>query len=299
MKIGALCKSKADGTVRVSATIIWEDCGRPSEEVYFECPASFEDDITPNPDAFLLAGIMPATDRGEGRVQVEGSVCPELRNGLLAAFRVIRVWYPQCNVPRIEATMGFRPSVLRTPPRVASFMSAGVDALATLRCNRMDYPLNHPASVRDCFFFLGFNRYDFDANGPVPERLQDFEKRLARMSELACEAQINLIPVQTNARFFARDSNAWNQRGMGAGLASIAHVFSPRITRILIGSSGSVGIPLPWGTHPLLDPNFSSTNLEVRHDVVDVAMFFVGLDRLDPVSGFQHGVPARCEPARI
>jgi len=188
--------------------MIWEDCDQPSQEVYFECPASFEDDIAPNPNAFLLAGIMPATDRGEHRVQVEGSVCPELRNGLLAAFRVIR----------------------------------------------------------DCFFFLGFNRYDFDAYGPVPERLQDFERRLERMSELAREAQINLIPVHTNIRFFARDSNAWNKRGMGAGLASIAHAFSPRIARVLIGSSGSIGIPLPWGTHPLLDPNFSSTNLEVRHD---------------------------------
>ena len=208
MQIRALRKSSAGGRVRVSATMIWEDCDQPSQEVYFECPASFEDDIAPNPNAFLLAGIMPATDRGEHRVQVEGSVCPELRNGLLAAFRVIR----------------------------------------------------------DCFFFLGFNRYDFDAYGPVPERLQDFERRLERMSELAREAQINLIPVHTNIRFFARDSNAWNKRGMGAGLASIAHAFSPRIARVLIGSSGSIGIPLPWGTHPLLDPNFSSTNLEVRHD---------------------------------
>jgi hypothetical protein len=266
MKIGPLCKNNAGGTVRASARIIWEDCERPSEEVYFECPMSFEDDITPNPNAFLLATIMPAMDRGERRVQVEGSVCPGLRDGLLAALRVIRAWYPQSNVPKIETTMGFRPSMPRTPPRVASFMSAGVDALATLRCNRLDYPLSHPASVRDCVFFLGFNRHDFRANGPVPERLQDFERRLARMADLAHEAQINLIPVQTNVRFFARDSDAWNQRGMGAGLASVAHIFSARIARVLIGSSGSTGIPRPWGTHPLLDPHFSSSNLEVRHD---------------------------------
>jgi hypothetical protein len=266
MQIRALRKNSIDGRVRVSASMIWEDCDRPSEEVYFECPKSFEDDIDPNPNALLLAGIMPAADRGERRVQVEGPVCPELRNGLLAAFRVIRDWYPQWNGPVIESTVGFHPSVPRTPSRVATFMSAGVDSLATLRCNRLDYPLNHPASVRDCFFFLGFNRHDFDANGPVPERLQDFETRLERMSELAHEAQINLIPVHTNIRFFSRDPNAWNARGMGAGLASVAHAFTPRIARVLIGSFGSIGIPFPWGTHPLLDPNFSSTSLEVRHD---------------------------------
>ncbi len=34
----------------------------------------------------------------------------------------------------------------------------------------------------------------------------------------------------------------------------------------MFGSSGSIGIPMLWGTHPLLDPNYSSTNVEVRHD---------------------------------
>ena len=246
--------------------MIWEDCDRPSQEVYFECPASFAEDIAPNPNAFLLACAMPAMDCGERRVQVEGSVCPELRNGLLAAFRVISDWYSQCKGPVIEPTLGFHPSLPRMPPRVASFMSGGIDALATLRCNRLDFPLDHPASIRDCFFFLGFNRNDLEANGPVPERVQDFQRRLGRMSELARDAQINFIPIHTNVRFIAKDHEAWNERGMGAGLASIAHSFSHRITRVLIGSSGSSGIPSPWGTHPLLDPNFSSSDLEVRHD---------------------------------
>jgi hypothetical protein len=209
---------------------------------------------------------MPALDFGERRVRIEGTICPELRNGLQAAFRVIRDWYPQCKIPVIEATGGFHPSVPRTPTRVASFMSAGVDALATLRCNRRDLPLDHPASIRDCFFFLGFNRHDFDSQGPVPDRLQDFERRLGRMSALSREAQINLIPVHTNIRFIAKDHQAWNERGMGAGMASIAHVFSGRVSRVLIGSEGSGGIPSPWGTHPLLDPNFSSSDVEVRHD---------------------------------
>jgi hypothetical protein len=87
-------------------------------------------------------------------------------------------------------------------------MSGGIDALATLRCNRRDFPLDHPASIRDCFFFLGFNRNDFHSEGPVEERLRDFDRRLDRMSALAPEAQINLIPVHANIRFIAKDHNA-------------------------------------------------------------------------------------------
>jgi hypothetical protein len=252
--------------VKVAATIVWEDVPRPKQEVYFDCPESFVEDISPNPNAFLLACAMPALDYGEGRVCLEGTICPELRNGLETAFRVIRDWYPQCKSPVIEATNGFSPGFPRTSSRVGAFMSAGIDALATLRCNRRDFPLDHPSSIRDCFFFLGFNRYDFDAQGPVPERLRDFAYRLGRMSALAREAQINLIPVHSNIRFIARSHQAWNERGMGAGLASIAHVFSRRVSRILISSGGSAGVPSPWGTHPLLDPNFSSSDLEVRHD---------------------------------
>ena len=252
--------------MKVAATIVWEDVPRPNQEVYFDCPESFADDISPNPNAFLLACAMPAADYGERRVLIEGTICPELRNGLQTAFRVIRDWYPNFQIPLIEASSGFYPSVLRIPPRVASFMSAGIDAFATLRCNRRDFPLDHPAAIRDCFFFLGFNRYDIDAEGPVMERLRDFEHRFDRMSDLARETQINLIPVHTNIRFIAKSHQAWNERGMGAGLASIAHVFSRRVSRVLIGSEGSGGIPSPWGTHPLLDPNFSSSDLEVRHD---------------------------------
>ena len=263
--------TSAEDRVKVAASIIWEDCHQPNQEVYFECPASFTEDIEPNPNAFLAACAMPAMDYGERRVLIEGTICPELRNGLQTAFRIVREWYPQCKIPLIEATSGFYPSFPRIPPRVASFMSAGIDALATLRCNRRDFPLDHPASIRDCFFFLGFNRHDFDSQGPVPERLQDFELRLGRMSALAREAQINLIPVHTNIRFIAKDHQAWNERGMGAGMASIAHLFSRRVSRILIGSEGSGGIPSPWGTHPLLDPNFSSSDLEVRHDCLHLS----------------------------
>jgi hypothetical protein len=130
----------------------------------------------------------------------------------------------------------------------------------------LDFPLDHPAAIRDCFFFFGFTRYDFDVKGPVPERATDFERRLARLSELAREARITIIPISSNLRSLSRDKESWSLRGLGAGLSSLAHTFSRRITRALIGSSGSAGLPKPWGTHPLLDSHYSSGALEIQHD---------------------------------
>lgn len=266
MRIVDLRKVAQPGGVRVAATVIWEECDRPNQEVYVECRGPAAEELAPNPDAFLLACVMPAMEYRERRVEIEGTICPELRNGLGSAFSVIRDWFPEHKGPAIEASGGFRPAVPRTPPRVASFMSGGIDALATLRSNRLDYPLDHPASIQDCFFLFGFNTYDFNPSGPVAERVEDFERRVIRMENLAREARINLIPVYTNVRFIAKDFLSWNKRGMGAGLASVAHAFSARISRALIGSSGDQGAVPPLGTHPLLDPNYSSAGLEIRHD---------------------------------
>ncbi|HUG36170.1 MAG TPA: hypothetical protein VML54_04415, partial [Candidatus Limnocylindrales bacterium] len=244
----------------------WEERDRPAETVFFESPAAFAADMAPRPETFLLAGVMPAMDFGERRVEVEGAICPELLHGVEAAFRVITGWFPELTPPAIEPTRGTTPATPRTPPRVASFMSGGIDALTTLRSNRLDFPLDHPAALHDGFFLFGFNTYDFDASEPVPERVEDFEIRLARMAGIAREARIELIPVFTNVRFLARDFPSWNRHGMGAGLAAVGHVFAGRISRLLIGSAGYRGLGPPQGTHALLDPHYGNGALEVRHD---------------------------------
>jgi hypothetical protein len=240
--------------------------------VFFEVSDEFGADLSANPDAFLLASIMPAMDWGERRVRIDGAVCPALRDGLLAAFRVISTWFPERHGPTIEPTGGFAPAQPRTPARVAAFMSGGIDALATLRSNRLNFPLDHPASIQDGFFFFGFTRHDFDGGEPVPERAEDFQRRLARMAGLAREARITLIPVYSNIRSIARDKESWSTRGLGASLASIGHALGHRVSRVLI-PSGPEGIGPPWGSHPLLDPNFSSAGLEVHHDGLWLSRF--------------------------
>lgn len=266
MKIVDLRKTERADRARVAATVVWEDSDRARQDIYFEYRPPVSEEAEPSPDAFLVACVMHAMEFGERRVMVDGTICPELRNGLISATRQACIWYPQFEPPVIEAGAGFRPATPRSPPRVASFLSGGIDALATLRCNRLDYPRDHPASIRDGLFVFGLNTNDFVAGEPVASRTQDFERRLVHMNGLALEAGIHLIPVWTNIRFLARDWPAWNRRGMGAGLSSVAHTVSSRISRALIASAGMRVADRPLGTHPLLDPNYSSSRLEIRQD---------------------------------
>src|SRR5574340_1763299 len=93
MKIGDLRIDKNNGRPRVTATVIWEDCGRPSYDVYFETDDEFSESLSCNPHSFLLACSIPALYYGEKRVRIDEEVCPEFRDGLMVAMAWLSYWY--------------------------------------------------------------------------------------------------------------------------------------------------------------------------------------------------------------
>ena len=90
MRIHGIGSGKENGLDRVLATVTWEDCDRPQKEIYIERAQGVSEGFWPNPNGFLLAAIVPAMHCGERRIQVEGSVCPDLRNGLFTVMQQLR-----------------------------------------------------------------------------------------------------------------------------------------------------------------------------------------------------------------
>jgi hypothetical protein len=265
MKIDDFHKSEKNGMARVAATVTWEDCDRPKRHIYIETDVRFVDDINPNPNAFLLAAIIPAMHHGEDRILLDGKICPQLRNGLTTVLQLLRSWYgEEGHLPvSIEATQGFEPPHPRLPQRTASFMSGGVDSLATLRSNRLDFPLDHPDSIQDGFFVHGF---DIGGYEKLPKNRENSNLAIASLTKFAKLAEVTLIPVHTNMRHIDDNDDLFAFESHGASLAAIVHAFSQRISTALIASSYKIGELSPWGSHPLLDPNYSSANVSIRHD---------------------------------
>lgn len=251
---------RSDEIARVAATVIWEDCDRPTQEIYFETTEAFAQDLTCNPHAFLIACIMPAMRHGEARVFIDAEICPELRNGLITAMSWMRHWYgAKRKLVQIEAkTMSHLPTP-RPPQRAGFFFSGGIDSLTTLRTNRLDFPLAHPGSFKDGLLIYGIER---------GEELEYFEHVVSLMSEIAHAADIRLIPVYTNVRYLDQDGTFWGQEFQGAVLCAVAHAFSRRLTTVTIPSSFDINHLCPYGSHPLLDPNYSSNDLQIHHDSV-------------------------------
>ncbi len=269
MKISDLRTSRIGDRARVAATVTWEDCGRHGHEVYFETDEKFHESLTCNPHAFLVGCTIPAMHFGEKRVQIDAEICPELLHGLEIAMGWLRQWFYKSEDGRvkIEARKLAHPSNGYKPARSGIFFSGGIDSFAALRSNMLHYPPEHPRSIKDGLLVFGLEQDD-------PEL---FKYVLGSLSKVADAAGITLIPVYTNLYLHYRQEDAkdhfrfWGDEFGGAALAAVAHAFARRFTSVSIAATYSPQNMEPWGSHPLLDPNYGSYDLQILHDGVELS----------------------------
>lgn len=280
MKVGNFSETKNGSRHRVAATVTWEDCGRPAHDVYFETDERFSDSLTLNPNAFLLACAIPAMHYGEKRVFMDAEICPELLEGLGTAMSWLREWYykPEEGCLTIE-TKGLQvPSYDKKAGRAGFFFSGGIDSFATLRANRMHFPPEHPRAIRDGILVYGLEQDD-------PEL---FTHVLTSLTDVADKAGIALVPVYTNIYLNYRQEDAthgfkfWGDKFGGAALSAVAHAFARRFDSVSIAATYSTRTIEPWGSHPLLDPNYSSHDLRILHDGIRLTR----LDKVKLVAGW-------------
>jgi hypothetical protein len=271
MRITDLQKHNDENGCRVSATIMWEEAHRPPLELYFATDPAFSDSLTCDPQAFLVAALVPAMNHREQRVHIDAPICPQLKDGLLTAMEWLCRWYPPHDRHlSLETARTLRFPRKRARHHSASFLSGGIDSLATLHHNRQTFPDAHPLSIRTCLAVHGFD-IGGQANGN-PEK-DYFNRALQSLAGIADEARATLIPVYTNVRHLDDDCDFWTKEFHGAALASVAHAFSARLSTVSIASSDGLGAPIPWGSHPALDYNYGSADLQIIHDGVRFSRF--------------------------
>jgi hypothetical protein len=273
MRVENLRLEKIDTRARATATVVWEDCDRATHDVYFETEAEFARGLSCNPNAFLVACAIPAMRFGEKRISIEAEICPELHNGLITAVNILRHWYPwydqKSALIKIEAKAShYLPSLNKTK-RAGFLFSGGVDSLATLRDNRLNYSQEHPGFIRDGVLVCGLEVRDPDS----------FEFVLDSVRVLAEDAGVTLIPVHTNVielgpeNFHDFWGDFWINEYMGAVFAAIGHALSNRLMVLSINSCHDVPNLMPYGSHPLLNPNYSSSELRIRHQGIALSRF--------------------------
>ena len=250
-----------DKKVRLAATVKWEDCERPVEELYFETRAEFSDDISCNPNAFLVACVAPAMYFGEKRIFLDAEVCPELKNGLVTVMHWFRHWWyePDRELVKIEAK-----SMKQIDPknlkRAAVFYSGGIDSFTTIYLNRLTYPSEHPGFIKDGLHVFGLEHDD----------IETFEYLGNSLTKFADEIGITYIPVYTNIYLNHMEEDSKNNfdffhnQYQSASISAVAHIFTKRLSYASTSSGTHLRVMRPTGCHPLIDHNYSSYDLRIQ-----------------------------------
>jgi len=198
-------------------------------------------------EAFVACALLPCMKAGRVLV-ADREVSGRLLAALPTLLDIYSTFFPSLHRVDIKnATPA--PRDHPTGQRVGVFFSCGVDSFYTL--------LKHREEITDLVFVHGFDiRLDDTA---LCQRASE------AVHAVAAYFGKRVIQVETNIRGFLDAHVPWAQ-AHGAALASIGHLFSPPLRRVYIPASHTYADLFPWGSHPMLDPLWSSERLEYLHD---------------------------------
>ncbi len=199
-------------------------------------------------EPFLAATLLPAMKLGQP-MEVSGTVSPKLLGATQTIQDIFHKWFPsEFQKIQVQAVPGVRDAVCRGT-EVGAFFSGGVDSFYTF--------LKHQDEISKIILIHGFNRY-------YSETLRD--RVTKEMRRVARDIGKPLIEVETNIRELSDQYADYTNHYVGSMLASVGLLLSPQFKKIYIPATNSYEYLEPEGTHPLLDPLWSTENMAFEHD---------------------------------
>jgi hypothetical protein len=199
-------------------------------------------------DAFLPVGLLAAMRTGATLV-LPGPLSPRLLEAV-ATLQDIIVAFSDGELRAVPVDAEPATDVPTPAGRgIGAFFGGGVDAWYTA--------LEHADELTHLVHCQGFDAFD-----PASAR---GSAALRNAEEAADGLGTGLVVIDTNVRAvcarFGTRSIAW-----GPGLATVALLLQSELERIAVAASDYYGSLVPWGTHPLLDPLWSTEAIEIDHD---------------------------------
>ncbi|MFD2415958.1 hypothetical protein [Amycolatopsis pigmentata] len=249
MIVEQVARDRAASGWRLSATVRTE--ARPvGRMLHFILRGGEPDWLPERGDAFLAALLMPAMRLGEDLV-LDAPVSPRLLRASKSVMEVYRAWGHGLVPVRVEA----RGRLLRDEPEgVGLFFTTGVDSFYSLF---KDGELRADPGHRPITDLLYVN-YERRA-------IRGYEMVLRRLRRVAGRTGCRTVVLDTNVRELADPLVPW-EHYHGAALAAAALALQGRLRRCLIAASEDYSCLSPLGSHPALDPLWSTERLEIVHD---------------------------------
>ncbi len=227
--------------------------------LWLRFPAWCRDYLNPDDgDPFLAALLVPAMTTGE-RLALPAPISSALRQALPEIQAIYARFDPRQRPIAVAAPAGDR----RSPGEGSAaatglFFSLGVDSFYSLLKNERD----HSADADAITHLIAIHGID-PCYGAWDERFPP--AILGNAQRAAAELGKTLIPVETNLRRAIDPLALWTM-SHGAALASVALALGGLFRRVLVAATTTYDQLYPWGSHPVLDPLWSTETLRVVHD---------------------------------
>jgi hypothetical protein len=245
MVIGSIGRTESGGMATVAGRI---DLPEGGHDMWFRAPAPAIPSASADP--FLIACLPVAMSLGLPVVIENGAVSRQLMARLETAQQILRSWNHGFSVVPVSAP------VHEFPARAAgsaAFFSGGVDSFYTA--------LRHRDRLSSLVLIHGFDMAL--ENVPLRDRVR------AVLAPCVASLGLSLVEVETNQRAFTDRFVSWPLTQFGPALASVGVLLSGLAHEVLIPASESYAHPDPCGSHPLLDPLWSTEAVTICHDGAD------------------------------
>jgi len=215
----------------------------------FRLPADYAPAPEAMADAMLPIGLMLSMASNQD-LDLVAPVSRKLLSSSGTVQDVFHSWYPK-KLQHIQVHASARDhSPEQEDGLTLSTFTAGVDAFYTLD--------KHFAEISSLLYVYGFD---------TPLKDKELRARMSHhLNEAADHAEKTLIEGVCNARRFLNPHMSWSKISHGATISSFALLLSAHHERFYFPASYSYADLYPWGSHPLVDPLWSTEYLTIIHD---------------------------------
>jgi len=205
------------------------------------------------PEAWLSVTLPVAMRTGEPLVS-EAPVSERWYRGQQQIQQILASWYPALRVVPVTAPVAERP---RGSAGVAAFFSGGVDSFSTV--------LRHRQRLSALWVVRGFDITLEDTSG--------WARTLEHLTAAAKDLGMPLHAIETNLRQLIDLAGDWGSLTHGAALASVALLHQEEFGLVLVPATHTYRDLFPWGSHPLLDPSWSTEAIDLMHEGAHLTRF--------------------------
>lgn len=246
MRVSDIKRTEVDDGIEWSARIAFADHERT---LHFGGPAALVGEA--DASMFLTAAVLPAM-AWQQDLQIDGPVSPLLMSRVDRIARLYHAMDPTLRVPVVEVAEERAPE--STGDAIGAFFSRGIDSTYSASIPRTD-----PGPIDQLVYCRSLE--------PVHDP-ENSGRELERSKEVAARLGLPLQVIWTDLRAFTDPMLGWSSMH-GAGLSAMALLVGQAHRAMVIPSAYDISSQPPCGSHPSLDPLFSTEAVTVFHDHVD------------------------------